>query len=103
MKKILFVLLTVVCSTAAQAQAPAKPVQLALDLGLVNAAGNTNVTTFNLGQKLGWTTGAWLFAQTAKAIYGKTEGTTTAESYDASLRADRVLSPNLSVFGLGTY
>jgi putative salt-induced outer membrane protein YdiY len=104
MRKILFVLLAVVCSSSvARAQAAAKPVQLALDFGLVNAAGNTNVTTFNLGQKLSYTAGAWVFAQTAKAIYGETEGAATAESYDASIRADRVLSPSLSLFGLGTY
>jgi len=87
----------------ALAQAPAKPVQLALDLGFVNTAGNTEVTTFNLGQKLTWTTGAWVFAQSAKAIYGETSGTATAESYDASLRADRLITPTLSAFGLATY
>jgi putative salt-induced outer membrane protein YdiY len=95
-----------VCAASLRAQAPAaapQPVQLALDLGFVNTAGNTDVTTFNLGQKLTWTTGQWVFGQTAKAIYGETDGAATAESYDASVRADYVLTASVSVFALGTY
>ena len=48
-----------------------------LDLGFIHASGNSNVTSFNLGEKLTWRLAPWVFTQTAKALYGKTEGTTT--------------------------
>lgn len=88
--------------TRAPAQAP-RPTQLALDLGFVNTSGNSEVTTFNLGQKLTRTAGLWLFAQTAKVIYGETDGSATAESYEAGLRADHVIKDRLSAFTLLTY
>lgn len=104
MKRIVLVMTTAVWGATAAAQQPAAaPVQLALDLGFVNAAGNTEVTTFNFGQRFTWSRGVWAFAQAIKAIYGETEGEPTAEAYDASLRADYRLSPRLSVFALGTY
>ena len=83
-------------------QAP-PPVQLTLDLGFVNTSGNSDVTTFNLGQKLSVTRGTWVFAQTAKVLYGETDGSATAESYDAGLRADYVVKERVSAFGLLTY
>lgn len=85
-------------------QAPARaPVKLTVDLGFVTTSGNSNVTTFNLGQKLGFTTGPWAFTQTVKVIYGETDGTGTAESYDAGLRADYVIKERVGAFGLLTY
>jgi len=86
-----------------QAPEPPKPVQLTLDLGFVNSSGNSDVTTFNLGQKLSFTTANWVFTQTAKALYGETDGTPDAESYEAALRADRVIKERVSIFGLLTY
>jgi putative salt-induced outer membrane protein YdiY len=86
----------------APAQAP-QPVQLTLDLGFVNTSGNSEVTTFNLGQKLGLTRGSWVFAQTAKAIYGETDGSATAEAYEAGLRGDYVIKERVSAFTLLTY
>lgn len=84
------------------AQAP-RPVQLTLDLGFVNASGNSDVTTLNVGQKLGWTRGAWVFTQTAKVIYGETDGAATAETYEAGLRGAYTIKGRLSAFGLLTY
>lgn len=83
-------------------QAP-PPVQLTFDLGFVNASGNSEVTTLNLGQKLARSAGAWSFAQTLKVIYGETDGSATAESYDAALRADYVVKERVGAFGLLTY
>jgi putative salt-induced outer membrane protein YdiY len=103
MRSVLLSFAAVLGTTVAQAQEAAKPVQLELDVGFVNTAGNTDVTTFNLGQKLSFKMGAWVFAQTAKSIYGETDGRPSAEAYDASLRADRALSTALSIFALGTY
>jgi putative salt-induced outer membrane protein YdiY len=104
MKRVaVIVAMAVVWGGSAVAQQAAAPVQLGLDLGFVNTAGNTDVTTFNFGQRFSWSRGLWGFAQAIKAIYGETDGQPTAEAYDASLRADYRLTPRLSVFALGTY
>jgi putative salt-induced outer membrane protein YdiY len=104
MKRVLLVITALaVYGGAAAAQAPARPLQLALDLGFVNTSGNSDVTTFNLGQKLGWTRAPWSVTQTAAVIYGETDGRTTAETYDASVRVDRVFRERLSAFALATY
>lgn len=86
-----------------QAPPPPPPVQLTLDLGFVSSSGNSDVTTFNLGERLAYTTGPWVFVQTAKALYGETDGNATAESYDAGLRGDYVFKERVSAFGLLTY
>lgn len=103
MRRVGFALVTLAAvGSAARAQAP-RPVQLTLDLGFVNASGNSNVTTFNFGEKLVYTRGAWVFTQLAKAIYGETDGDATAEAYDAALRGDYVIKGRVSAFGLLTY
>jgi len=84
------------------AQDPA-PVHLTLDLGFVDVSGNTNVTTFNLGEKLSYTTGRWTLSQSAGVIYGSTDGSATAEQYDAGVRADYAVVDRLSVFAGVTY
>lgn len=93
----------VLAAVLLQAPTPPPPVQLTLDLGFVNSSGNSDVTTLNLGQKLSFTTANWVFTQTAKALYGETDGSATAESYEAALRADRLIKEHVSIFGLLTY
>ena len=88
----------------AQEPAPApRRTQLTLDLGFVDASGNSNVTSFNLGEKLSWQLERLTLGQTAKALYGEAEGKPTAEAYDAGLRADYALGKTISVFALGTF
>lgn len=80
------------------------PVRLTVDLGFVSTSGNTEVTTFNMGEKLTYTTGRWMFGQAAAAIYGQTDGSSTAEQYDAALRAEYSLGPHfLSFAGVTWY
>jgi putative salt-induced outer membrane protein YdiY len=86
----------------ATAQAP-DPVKLTLDLGFVSTSGNTEVTTFNLGEKLAYTTGRWTLSQMAGAIYGETDGSSTAEQYDAGLRADYALGAHFTAFAGATW
>lgn len=74
-----------------------------LDLGFIHASGNSNVTSFNLGEKLTWRLAPWVFTQTAKALYGKTEGTTTTESYEAGARAEYRITPRFGAFALLSY
>lgn len=87
---------------AAVAQDP-DPLKLTFDLGFVSTSGNTDVTTFNFGEKLAYTTGRWTLSQMAAAIYGETDGSSTAEQYDAGLRADYSLGPHFAAFAGGTW
>ena len=80
-----------------RAQDPS-PVRLTVDLGFVDVSGNTNVTTLNLGQRVSYTTGRWTVAQSTGVIYGKSDGSATAEQYDAGVRADYAVINRLSVF-----
>jgi len=80
-----------------------KATSLTVDLGLVNAAGNSEVSTFNVADKfVARTPGkGMVFTQTLKIVYGRSDGEKNAENYRAQVRADLELSPHLSLFGLG--
>jgi len=86
---------------AAQHEAPARPWTLETDFGFVNTSGNTATTTLNAGQKATYTTDGWTLAQSFAAVYGRTEGATSAESYQARLRGDRALSSRVAIYVLG--
>ncbi|MGH7607996.1 MAG: DUF481 domain-containing protein, partial [Gemmatimonadales bacterium] len=77
--------------------------QLTLDLGFVDAAGNSDVTSFNVGERLTWRLGGVVLSQTAKALYGETDGSTTTESYEAGARAGYTLTGRISAFALLAY
>jgi putative salt-induced outer membrane protein len=78
--------------------------QLTLDLGFVNASGNSDVTSLNLGDKLSWTIAPrTVFTQNGKVLYGKTDGSTTSESYDAGTRLQYALSSRIGIYGLLTF
>lgn len=55
-------------SALAQA-APEKPVKVVADLGYVNATGNSNLATLNLGEKLAWTPAGSKFSLNQYAAY----------------------------------
>jgi len=76
---------------------------LTLDVGLVDASGNSNFLSANFGEKATWKNGAWSAAQNAKIIYGETDGARTTESYDADLRVERALSPRLGIYAFTAY
>lgn len=88
-------------SLVAQDPAPKRSWTLQTDFGFVNTAGNTSTTTLNAGQVASLTRGKWTFGQGFQAVYGKTEGQTSAESYKATLRGDYALTPRLAVYGMG--
>lgn len=81
--------------------APKRSWTLQTDFGFVNTAGNTSTTTLNAGQAASLTRGKWTFGQEFQAVYGKTEGQTSAESYKATLRGEYALTPRLAVYGIG--
>ena len=69
--------------------------QITLDLGFVSASGNANFTSLNLGEKLSDKVGRVVLSQNAKVLYGKTDGATTSESYDAGARAQYALTKRI--------
>jgi putative salt-induced outer membrane protein len=74
--------------------------QLTLDLGFVNASGNANFTSLNLGEKLSDKIGRVVLTQNAKVLYGRTDGVTTTESYDAGARAQYGLTKRIGAYAL---
>lgn len=92
-----------VASRSARAQAPAvKTTSVTADLGFVSAAGNSKVTTFNVGDKFIAQTRdkRLVFTQTFGAVYGRTDGAKSAENYRAHLRLEHHLTDGLFLFGL---
>ncbi len=77
-----------------------RPTTFTTDLGFVNAAGNTSVTSFNLGEVLTHTSGAWKLQQTFAALYGRTDGEKSAEQFRAGVRADHAFSDRVGIYGL---
>jgi putative salt-induced outer membrane protein len=80
-----------------------KPVVVTVDLGFVNTAGNSEVTTLNGGDKLVYTSAPWVFTQTFNVVYGETEGTTTTSQWQAGGRLDYQIRPRVSLFGQGRF
>ncbi len=73
------------------------------DVGVVNAAGNTQLTTVNVGQELRWRTGPLTLGQTFAVVYGRTDGETTSSLWRSGARAEYALSPGVSVYGSVAY
>jgi putative salt-induced outer membrane protein len=77
--------------------------RLAFDLGYVNTAGNTNVTTLNFGENLSYITGPWTLAHGLVVIEGRTGGAETAAQYKTNLRLDRAVTPRFGAYALAGY
>lgn len=76
---------------------------LTLEFGLVNASGNSDFTSANFGEKATWGLSGWTLAQTAKVLFGETDGARTTESYDVNVRAERAVSPRIGAFVFGAF
>jgi len=83
-----------------KAQAPKDSFRLAFDLGFVNASGNTDVTTLNVGEHLAYVSGPWTLAHQTIAIEGRSHGAETAAQYSSDLRVDRSFSPRFGAYAL---
>ena len=90
-------------TSAAAAAQDSSHVALVGDLGFVNAAGNTSLTTLNAAEKLTFTRGKVTLGQRSAFVYGRTEGTTSASQWLAGLRGDYALTSRVGVYGLGTF
>ena len=93
--------LTAALPAAAQDKPPEKPVKVVADLGFVNASGNSEVTTLNVGEKLTWkpTGSRFSFGQVAKYVYGKTDGEKSADQVVVEGRVDVAITSRLAAFG----
>lgn len=92
-------MLTAAGTTLPAQDAPPPPrTQLTLDLGFVDASGNSDLMNLNVGEKLTWRPGRVIFSQTAKVLYGETEGSRTTESYDLGLRGEYKLAARIGGF-----
>jgi putative salt-induced outer membrane protein len=96
-------LVAIIVSVSMEAQEKKKAVNFTGDVGLVNTAGNTHLTTFNLGDKFTAQAGKVLFTQTFALVYGKSEGVQTANSQLVRVRADYSLGARLSAYGFVGY
>jgi len=85
--------------------AASKPVAVTLDLGFMNAAGNTRLTTLNGAEKvtLRPTGSRWQFEEQATAVYGRTSDSVTAEQIKVTGRADYKVLAVFHLFLGGTY
>jgi len=88
---------------AQQADTTKKTIKFTGNVGLVNAAGNSSVTTLNTDERIDWTAGVWGITQSFSVIYGKNDSATTASTWSGLLRGDRALGSRLSLYVLGTY
>jgi putative salt-induced outer membrane protein len=90
----------------AMAQTPdsaASPLKGSLDLGLVAASGNTDLTTFSFGEKLEYVNGRWTVVQGAKMVYGQTNSIESANEYAFYVRPDFQLSTRWKGYVLGSW
>jgi putative salt-induced outer membrane protein len=74
--------------------------QVTVDLGFVNASGNANFTSLNLGEKVTDKLGQIALTQDGKILYGRTEGKTTTESYDIGARAQDDITKRVGIYAL---
>jgi putative salt-induced outer membrane protein YdiY len=88
---------------AQQADTTKKSLKFTGDVGLVNASGNSSVTTFNTDERVDWTAGAWGITQSFSVIYGKNDSATTASTWHGLLRGDRSIGSRLSLYALVNY
>jgi putative salt-induced outer membrane protein len=76
-----------------------KAVNFTGDIGFVNTAGNSSVTSLNVGDKLTAKSGKALFTQLLAVVYGKNEGVESANSIGLRGRVDYPLTGKLSAYG----
>ncbi|HVZ48353.1 MAG TPA: DUF481 domain-containing protein [Gemmatimonadaceae bacterium] len=69
-----------------------------VDAAYVSATGNSEVTTVSLGDKLAATRGHWTLRQSVAYVYGKTDGTESANQLTVGGRAEYRISTRFSAF-----
>lgn len=102
-------MLAVAAAHPAVAQAPAPAPRAGWTLGgsvdaaYVSATGNSEVTTVSIGDKLAASRGNWTLRQMVAYVYGKTDGTESANQLRAGVRAEYRISTRFSGFAAVNY
>ncbi len=81
----------------------ADSLQLTGDLGIVNTAGNTDLTTINVGEEVRWHRGLLTLGQTFALVYGRSGGETTSSLWRGGVRADYALADAIAAYALVAY
>jgi putative salt-induced outer membrane protein len=94
--------LIVVAGTSAAQEPKTKNTKVSADFGFVSAAGNTSVTTFNLGDKFETKTAdkRVIVTQMFGMVRSRADGVTNAENFRAQLRLDYGVGGRAYLFGL---
>ena len=75
-----------------------------LSLGYVQTSGNTQLSTVNVTDKLTWRPDLrWILTRTGSWVYARTSGVESANQIELGFRADYVVGPRLTAFGLAGY
>lgn len=90
--------LLLAASAVTAQEAPPVVTKLTADFGYVQAAGNSQVTTTSVGQKLTQTRGRLGLEQTFNFVYGEQQGTVNTNFLKAGLRGDYKLVGKFSAF-----
>lgn len=96
----------VTAPTAAGAQGQAdtaRALRVTANIGFLDASGNTDVTTLNVGERLEWTRPRFLWQQSFEAINGTTDGEASANLLATRLRGDWTPRGRLAVYALVSY
>lgn len=80
-----------------------KPVQFTTDLGFVSASGNSEFSTFNLGDKLTLHSGPWEHRQAFGSVYGITGDSETTNMIFVNWRSNYSLTERASIFIYGGF
>ena len=86
-----------------QDAAPPPPLRIQGDLGLVSTAGNSAVTTLNVGEKVTWITGRLELTQAFSVVYGRTGDSTTTNQWKASIRSDVQVGGPMAIYARGAF
>ena len=95
--------LAIVPPATAQDAPPPPPLRIQGDLGLVSTAGNSAVTTLNLGEKVILRLGPIKLTQTFSVVYGRTGDSTTTNQWKASARSDVQIGGPVAVYARGAF
>lgn len=85
------------------AQEAPRPREFSADLGYVSTAGNTEVSTLNIGERLILRAGRWAHRQQFGAVYASQDGSQTSNLLVANWRSDWSFRPRLALFGYAGY
>jgi putative salt-induced outer membrane protein len=98
-RRVLLAVLATLLPTGSRAQDAPKPREFTADVGYVSTTGNSEVSTFNLGEKLVLRAGRWEHKQQFGSVYASQDGRQTSNLLFTNWRSDWKFHPQLALFG----